>query len=154
MWISRQFSNWICTAVLPWKCSYVKSIFLCDIWGNKKKSKMYHRSQHAITYFDCSVKKQSTCFGFWKTCQGRKMFVINMPTGNISKLMRHPVTSWCNMVLALARKRSRKEVSFDDALTGYTMPVLGLWALLSTQTESPLRTFVWQLHFYSAPLIK
>ena len=72
-----------------------------------------------------------------------------MPTGNDSRLTCHPIKSWCSLALALDRKHPTRQGSF----AGHTAPLLELW-VLSTQTESSPRRFVWQLHSWSTPFIK
>lgn len=82
-------------------------VFLCEIHilyyigGIKRWTTHTTGNQHVLIYFECSVKNQPTSFGIWNVCQERKMFVINMSTGNspsypiiLSRTCPNSVLSW------------------------------------------------------------
>lgn len=55
---------------------------LCYIGGIRRCTTHTTGNQHVLIYLECALKNKATSFGFWNICQERKMFVINMRTGN------------------------------------------------------------------------
>lgn len=121
-------------------CCIALQVLLCEIhifiWhlGEYKKQTKCTTGINIIACVACSLKKQFTCFSFWKICQQRYLYLICQQEISLSwpAILSCPNAIWS---WHLPGSTQGKQVSFNVPLTGSALPLLELWELLSTDWE-------------------